>query len=77
MDIVGWSLLRGSAGPIWPFWFSIAGSRPDRGSGLGRNTTLNQKDGIQPNLDGVNRIVTTMLPAVEAFLRKIETGKAG
>lgn len=40
--------------------------------GVVANPTLNQDDGIHPNLDGVKIVVENMMPMVRALIQKIE-----
>jgi acyl-CoA thioesterase-1 len=47
--------------PLYPFFLE----------GVAAETKLNQKDGIHPTAEGVDRIVKNMLPAVEALLGAI------
>lgn len=51
--------------PLYPFFLEgIAGDR-----------TLNQKDGIHPTAEGVDRIVAGILPSVEALVREAAARK--
>ena len=45
--------------------------------GVAGQPKLNQPDGIHPSAAGVDIIVAKMLPAVEAFIGKLKTAKAG
>ena len=47
--------------PLYPFFLE----------GVAAEAKLNQKDGIHPTAEGVDRIVKSMLPTVEAFLGTI------
>jgi acyl-CoA thioesterase I len=52
--------------PLYPFF--LAGVAADR--------KLNQADGIHPTAEGVDIIVTNLLPAVETFLGSIRQQRA-
>ena len=41
--------------------------------GVAGDPKLNQKDGLHPTREGVERIVAAMLPTIESFLAKIES----
>ena len=40
--------------------------------GVAADPKLNQKDGLHPTRQGVEKIVANILPAVEALLRQVE-----
>lgn len=66
-DAIYPGLAKKYAVPLYPFFLD----------GVAADTSLNQADGIHPLAEGVDIIVSRMMPAVEAFLSQTQAEKRG